>query len=369
MLPGREHAFWTLNTLIKPGITGGRMFGQLGLRMLPLFVVALFAGMVTLFAGEPIVIGKEKPKSENLKESPFTKELLRPWQNSGAGSPVEGFTLPSIPRVDSSDPRRDRKRRLHELEKKNWMTVQPGELQEEEDAKHFLGVRDYDLEKEEDSDKLMFGELQKKPQTSAKTQTGRQNTKENQNAQQKQQQRDAEELQRELESRRAARDAATKGPNGAEYGAHTASELNFKGLFGPVAGSSERSGLSEVLGGQQNSRGQQALRDEFKAFLNGKPQNASGASGGDLINSWRNDATRQALNPAIAKPAESKLQNDMLGFSANRAANPFSAPAGFDGGFKTPNSGLGLGTPVQPAQRWAPAPTAAEISRSIGMHR
>jgi hypothetical protein len=352
----------------------GRMSALSGFRLCKVAAIAVLCIWATaVFAGEPIIVGKERPKaSEPIQDSKFTKELFRPWDKSAPTSPLDGLVLPNIPRIDI-DPKKDRKRKLQELEKKNWISVKPGELQEEEEAKNFLGVREYDLDKEKDTENLMFRDLQKDKdktagQTKDKTQSrSNQPSKDNQAAAQ-QQQRDADELQRELEARRAARDAATKSPNGVEYGAHTATELNFKNVFGTAPGSSSRSSdisLRDVLGGQQSTPSQQALREEFKTFLNGSP-NTRG-NGTDPINSWRNDATRQPLNPAIANEPKNDVFNPSV-FSQTRPASPFATPSTFDSGLKTPNTvpGLGLGGPSQP-QRWTPPPTAAEIQRSMGL--
>jgi hypothetical protein len=317
------------------------------------------------FAGEAIVLGKEKPKNEAVKESKFGKEVSRPWDKMSPETPMGGLMFPMIPQMDSVDPKADRKRKIQDREKKNWMSVQPGELQEEEEAKTLFGVRNYDIEKEEDSDNLMFREVNSErsgSQAQGRSQKSRSsNQKENSNAAQR---ADAEELERELAARRAARTETSR--NESQYGVHTASELNFKGLFGAAPTEARSDASRGMFGGSDPAAArQQALREEFKTFLNGKPNNAGGGLS-DSANNWR-----QPLNPAIGKSPES-ARNDVFGPSsgfAPRQANALGTPMGFGdrslaaGG--TPAWGLNspAGTP-QPDMRSQPPPP----NRGIGMN-
>ena len=92
-------------------------------------------------------------------------------------------------------------------------------------------------------------------------------------------------------------------------------------MFGSAPTESKRSELSlrDVLGGseQQANKNQQALRDEFKAFLHGQPNNQGGVSGGfnDPVQTSRGDFTRQPLNPTVGRAPE--IRNDTFGGQAD----------------------------------------------------
>lgn len=319
------------------------------------------------FAGEPIIVGKEKPRPDAVKDSKFNKELSRPFDGkSMSPGAFDGIMLPTIPRLDAPVLKTDRKRRLQELEKKNWMYVKEGELQEEEEKKNFLGVRDYDYKEEQESDNLMFRDLERERSQPSKNQS-------RSSSQQKEQPEgsrrvDAEELQRELDARRAARESA----RGADYGAHTSSELNLKGLLAPPSGGANRGSdfsLKEMLGAAPAAQNRnQALRDEFNAFLQGKSGGAPPAAGsGDLINSWRTDSTRQTFNPAIAKTPETRPAAQ--GFGASRASANFGAGAGFES-VRMPSAipGVGIVPPIQPPPPRTFTPAGGDFNRGLGMN-
>jgi hypothetical protein len=348
-----------------------------GFQPVVLTAVVLIIALVQGIAGEPIIVGKEKPKTE-VKESKFGKELSRPWEKVSPEAPISGLMFPIIPRSDTWDPKGDRKRKLQEREKKNWMSVMPGELQQEDEARNFLNVRQYEIEKEDESDNLMFRELDRNAsQGNSRGQNRSGSQKENQNA--SPQRNDAENLERELAAKRAAR-AESRGES--QLGAHTASELNFKGVFGtaPTEGKGSQFSLREVLGGssaQQPTKSQQAMRDEFRAFLHGQPNGQGALSGSfnDPVNSSRGDLTRQPLNPAVGRP---ETHNDTFGgqasFAPQRQANPFA-----QGAFNNNSFSQQQGIPGFPTYTPTPPPTARPFQQappnnrggmnSLGGHR
>lgn len=316
------------------------------------------------FGGDPIIVGSEKPKQDPARENKFNKDLFKSWEKT-PGAPLDGLVLPTLPRPIEIDPRKQRKAKLQDLEKRNWMSVRPGELQDEEEAKNFLGVKQYELEKEEESDNLMFRDLEKKAKNSAQGANSSQNRipgqKPEQDEPRPQQRMDTEELERELEARRNAKSQGDSG-----FGSHTASELNLKEFFGagtPASGEASSFSLKELLGkaSTQPSKEQQQLREEFKAFLQGKQATATTPVAGpsDPINSWRIDPTRQPLNPVIAKPSEPALKNDLFAppQSFNRqpgtVADPFA---------RVPAAGALPGVPGQPFNSgFAPPPRQAPL--------
>jgi hypothetical protein len=334
----------------------------------------LLAAAAQVFAGEPIIVGKEKPKANAIKDTRFDKELSRPWENVAPDSALSGLIFPAMPRLEPIDPKADRKRKIQEREKKNWMSVLPGDLQAEEEAKNFLGVREYDLGKEEDSDNLMFRDLQNDREGRDRTQGRSSRSSPRTSAERA---AEADELERELAARRAARLEASRAET--QHGSHTANALDFKGLLGNAPGESGRSefSLRNILGGpEQQSRSQQATREEFKAFLNGQPSGPNSAGGlADPINSWRSDFTRQPLNPAIGRAPETRA-NDALGaqqgFAPASHANPFTPKAFEDSlasrslipGLSSPN----LTTPAQPPRTLQPPPNRAVGLNSLGGH-
>jgi hypothetical protein len=339
--------------------------------------VVLIVALAQGIAGEPIIVGKEKPKTDTVKESKFGKELSRPWEKVSPEAPISGLMFPSmIPRADGWDPKGDRKRKLQEREKKNWMSVMPGELQQEDEAKNFLNVRQYEIEKEDESDNLMFRELDRgSSQGSSRSQNRSGSQKENQNGSQR---NDADELERELAAKRAARDES----RGESQGAHTASELNFKGVFGSAATESRQSELSlrDVLGNSsqpQVSKSQQAMREEFRTFLHGQPNGQGALSGSfnDPVNSSRGDLTRQPLNPTVGRTPET--HNDTFGgqasFAPQRQANSFAQGAFNNNSFPQQQAipGFPTYTPTPPptARPFQQAPPNSRMGmNSLGGH-
>src|ERR1051326_3599397 len=99
-----------------------------------------------VLAGDQIVFGAEKAKFDPGKErapapNPFRFEQLsrpRPFD-------LDGISPPILPRT-SSNPKREKRQQNAEDEKRNWMFFEEGELQDKEDAKSFLGIRDQETE-------------------------------------------------------------------------------------------------------------------------------------------------------------------------------------------------------------------------------
>jgi hypothetical protein len=253
------------------------------------------------------------------------------------------------------------------------MSVLPGELQAEEEEKTFLGVREYELDKDADSDNLMFRDLQNERNTdNGDGRSQRRGSKDN--PQTTAERNDAEDLERELAARRAARIEAQRTES--QQGSHTVSALDFKGLLANSPLESGRSELSlrEVLGGvqQQPNKGQQALRDEFKAFLNGQANSASGSGAlSDPANSWRNDFTRQPMHPTIGKAPESARNHNTTfatpGFAPSQN-NPFAAKA-FDESFsRSAIPGLPSTALTPPAQAPTRTFAAPPANRGLGMN-
>src|SRR5215204_4874685 len=97
---------------------------------------ALFGAGSLAFAGDPIVVGREKPKAAAGPDSKTTpREVFRLRDTGLDSSPFDVLSVPLPPDKKLLDPKEEKRRRLQEIEKKNWMLVDPGELQAEEDEK------------------------------------------------------------------------------------------------------------------------------------------------------------------------------------------------------------------------------------------
>src|SRR2546421_11940471 len=116
--------------------------------ILLLATVLLYSFALHTFAGEPIVFGSAKTKVEPDKEklpiqSPFKLDSLR------TSTPLDFNSLiPVLPRLDSNG-RKDKHQQNAEDERKNWMFLEPGELDRDDAENNFLGIRD-----DEDKDDL-----------------------------------------------------------------------------------------------------------------------------------------------------------------------------------------------------------------------
>jgi hypothetical protein len=297
-----------------------------------LMIGALFAGGLCLVhAGEAIIVPGEKSKAgpgpENRTAAP--REVFRLRDTTPGGSPLDVFGIGATPDQQKRlDPKEERRRRLQALEKKNWMVVNPGELQAEEENKNFLNIRDYSLdglEKEDQSGNLMFRPL-KDDNRRVPGQFRSSESAGGSQARQPGQREKAPPVTAEDDNDGAS---PRKDP---QLGAHISSELNFKSMFEarqstdsltPKFNKSELTLQTLLNSGapSEGTREQQARREEFRNFLN-TPKTLSplvGAS--DPINS-RSDLTRQPLNPTFPQ--------SLGGESANR---PSSTPFG-----TTPNA-------------------------------
>jgi hypothetical protein len=112
----------------------------------------LGGGWSPLAAGEPILFTPAKSKlAPNAPNNKLPKEKVSALDRIAITSPVDAVDPANLARPTTDDPRRpktreEKLRRLAELEKKNWATVGAGELQEEEEEKTSMGVREYDVE-------------------------------------------------------------------------------------------------------------------------------------------------------------------------------------------------------------------------------
>lgn len=290
----------------------------------------LGVGVLSSLAGEAIIIPGEKNKTApaaNPAASPREVFRLRDSYGGSPGAlPFDALTVPLFPEKKKLDPKEEKRQRLQQLEEKNWMVVDKGELQAEEEEKNFLNVREYSLdaiEKRDDTGNLMFRPLSK---DDTRRMPGQFRSADN--------------------ARQPGQRASEEEPDGRGFsrydkdpqvGAHMSSELNFKGMFEPRQSGSDslapKFNKSELTlhsllnsgSSAEATRDQQARRDEFRSFLN-KPSSATPLGGpSDPINA-RSDFTRQPLNPTMPLGGSSVGRREAFGSAPNvsRSGSSFS---------------------------------------------
>jgi hypothetical protein len=257
------------------------------------------------FAGDPIVLGGEKARVAPAAQSKTTARDVFRLRDTFPDSPFDVLSVPMLPEKKRLDPKEEKRRRLQELEKKNWMIVDQGELQAEEDEKNFLNVREYSvdaLEKQDDSGNLMFRPLSKGDTRRIPGQF-----------------RSTPDKTRQAGQHDSAASEEAEAPSFArpekdpQAGAHLSTELNFRQMFesrqtgndslAPKFNKSDLTLQSLLNAGvnSENAREQQTRREDFRNFLN-KPGSGSPLAGpSDPING-RSDFTRQPLNPTTPQP-------------------------------------------------------------------
>jgi hypothetical protein len=314
-----------LRTCLKPSTLGFALVAIYG------------ASHLALPAGESIIFGGEKRKSDPINDSKFGKELSKPWQNIPEASPFNGMVPPIMPRNAPLDLKKDKRRKAELEEKKNWMLYEDGELQERvEEEENQFGVRDSkmdELQREDGSIRdLTFSDMgRNRGQTRLSGQPRASNAQQKQDPNRAiQQQREREEV--EAEAKRDSRYKLELGGTGeSEAGVHTSKELDLKSIFEPDkvrnTPKSELS-LADVLKSGTApavSREQQARRNEFKNLLNTPMANPL-AGPSDPINQ-RKDFTLQPINPVMPKPADPALKSGDPLVVRGGAPNPYNPAA------------------------------------------
>jgi hypothetical protein len=333
-----KHLLMNQNRRQPPAHCGRRIIA-----CLLVFAAWLAGERCLVHAGEAIIIPGEKSKATPLPENrPLPpQEVFRLRDATPGASPLDVLAVPPDQKKKRLDPKEEKRRRLEALEKKNWMIVDPGELQAEEKDKNFLNIRDYSLdglEKEEQSGNLMFRSMKddnrrvpgqfRSPSDPTSVSQARQREK-----------TPAAPAPAEDQNDSAA--APRKDP---QLGPHISSELNFKSMFESRQSSDSlapKFNKSELIlqtlmnsgAPSEATREEQARREEFRNFLN-TPKTLSPLAGpSDPINS-RSDLTRQPLNPTLGQPfgTENPNRAGTTPFGTPNATRPSVIPglAGFD---------------------------------------
>jgi hypothetical protein len=298
---------------------------------------ALLAGFTELpaHAGEPIVIPSEKGKS--AARIPDRKEVPKDVFRFGEKITPPAFDVMTIPVLPSTplDPKEQKRRKLERLERENWMIVDEGELQEEEND--IFNMRDYSLEGLDPDDRegnVMFRRLSKDKDNSQRMPGESRSAPKKSKEQALLQRRAAEEEEAEAETR-----------DNPKQGAHIVGELNLKKMFEPrekadsLAPRFNKSDLLQNLLTGKNStpeamRERQESREDFQKMLNrGSTPTLSGRS--DPIHQPV-DFTRQPFNPTMPQ----SLGSGTLGSGAF-GATPAMVQPGTPLGGSLPNAFAG----------------------------
>ena len=342
-----------------------------------LLVAGLWLAAPTLLqAGESIMFSREKPRSAPEKGSLAPRDGVDGRTRLGPISPFD-LDLPNQTDLRPGNATKDRRQKAAEMEKKNWMVYSPGELQEREDDRTALGIRELDLEKDDGTVGSFFAKKDddnnRSRQPSSSNRPGAPNSKppgdqspksstdDNSSKQENADNKDTRpadaSLKALLSKGNDLRLNLASGKSGLTPGSDASDVSSLRAL---VAGSAkDRSPVQPVR--QQNDTDGRLFSGSASTL---KP---SGSEGIGLGNSWRTDYSAKPSTPGFAPPAS--RASDDFSSSLNGAAGRgpvgiSSPPSGLDGNFgrnlnpyninapspnnpayQRPTSGGGLGTP------------------------
>ena len=244
-----------------------------------------------VLAGEPIVFGNEKTKLSPAGEKTPLPNPFRLEKLTTAPFDFGNMTPPILPRLHNA--KKDKRQQNAEDEKKNWMMLEKGELQDKDDEQNYLGIREEkidDLDKGKDAHDYTFRDTKSSripghlhgPSQHGKGDPGQPSPARG-------------NLDEDLEGKRAPVSSAILfGTGEKEPGGHTGGEFGLKNLLDRDRSPGKASVSLGALfngGAPQSSREQEASVERFKQILGGSQRSSS-----DPIN-FRSDFTRQPLNP------------------------------------------------------------------------
>jgi hypothetical protein len=239
------------------------------------WAAALLAGgwmAVSAGAGEKIILGQERTKTAEPLRAKLPSSVTRSVGDLWHATPLDEVPVPDASPSIPFDPKTKRKLKAQQEERRNWMFYAPGELTDKVEEPKAFGkeVDPKQPMEEEEKTSPMFRDLQKSPAG-----VWQQNLPKKPSAGMaspdaaKNQAEDEKPLDRRRSESFSASGTERRKP---EAGAHTSKELDPSRLFegkqgGSVLGATQKD-LREALGlGPSLSRGQLALRDDFKHFL------------------------------------------------------------------------------------------------------
>src|SRR5688500_340933 len=105
-------------------------------------LVAGGAGASPVAAGGAIIVaGGRAETAPSVETRAAPREVFR-LRDAGP-APFDALMVPMMPEKNKPrDPKEEKRRRLQHIEQKNWMMVEQGELQAEEEEKNLFNVRD-----------------------------------------------------------------------------------------------------------------------------------------------------------------------------------------------------------------------------------
>jgi hypothetical protein len=318
-------------------------------KILNLCLLIAAGGSISIaIGGEKIVLSDDKPKSEPTPAAKRGEDLFKSWSKvEQPGFDYNVLGLPMIPRNTSLD--KEELKRLKNIndERKNWLMLEPGELQRKEADKKSLGVANRPLEnisngKDEQPTDYTFYGVGEKPgaqrRQPGELQPLRQGTSKEESDPRLAQQQQREQDDADADSRREKVFTLNGGSKETQFGSHTATELNFNTLFAPsrndalIMGGALKSesafSLKEALGNQPaRTKDQQARMDDFNKMMSAPL--AGGASFGVASppSSFSQPATPPGmprLDDAATRPPVNPLFNPNV--SSAPAPNRFLPP-------------------------------------------
>jgi hypothetical protein len=299
----------------------------------------LGASAAMLQAGDPIILPGHKSKTEPAQSTPFGKEIPKGSERIRPGPAQEETPAVVVPPT-RLDPKRARQLKNERDERRNWMFVEEGELQNK--GKDDFGIRSYsldDLEKKDHRGDYTFkdvGRPKNQPQT-----------------------RTPNAADDEVD---AAWRKSTAPGNEPDQGAHTARELNLRNLLGPgensvapAAHEQPEFTLKELFNNPAavRAREQQTRHEAFKAFLDG-PRAPAATSGLGSPSALPGGLDRPPLGGASPKPSVNSITLPGVVGNPARAASPAGVPGLGDG----PSRISGFSSLPSPAFQQAEPPRA-----------
>ena len=303
-----------------------------------LLVTFALAGASVLRAGEAIQFSREKGQPNTAPKT--TSRLPKESQNTLDGiqfrNPFQ--VAPSIsPLNKPSDAREDRRKRNADLEKKNWMVYDQGELQEKDDEEGAFGIHDSSIEKDDGTEGSIFarkdddGNNTGRPRMST-TLTRLPGRNRNQPAPAK-----AAEAPRSEASRTTLGFSKTGGKDGPVAGDHVSKDLDLQGAADVEKSSKlspdERSKASLKELGQGAFGGQMREdRNRPRSDFNGNAPGASANSykpfgGGESLGSKSGFSPGAAsASPSLSSPSFNNNPSRSVGGSS---LNPGTPDLGF----------------------------------------
>ncbi len=303
----------------------------------------------SLSAGEPIQFTREKantsPGTPTAAQLRLDKEKGSALDRDPSASPYRAMSeqgFYSGEALRGRDPKEEKRRKLAELERKNWMRVEKGELQEKEDEKTSFGVRDYDdsLENDQTEADLWFGPPQDKGANTPGRPRAPGSYSRGQGPNRAVPRADDDEKSGNLSVEKSS--LARKGEP--VTGAHTSKELNLRNLAAPDQTDVTLKGL---LGGDFRSGssldGRGRRRDDFGL----RAPDAQLGAGSSISMFGKGIGFGRELGPTPTALSGSTLLDTssrsqlpgspgsgpgfgLSGDSLNSSANSFSGPRGFE---------------------------------------